>query len=122
MSAVTESGEILNLATFCTYSEHDQNSPEYKGIIFWVHGFSDYCDRHAHIAKHFARLGYDFFAMDMRGHGNSDGQTVLIQSTQWVAEDTMLFHRKVLSEIYTYERGYQKQPKCFVLAHSHGCQ
>ena len=36
-------------------------SPEYKGIIFMVHGFGDYAERVAHVGKRFSDAGYDFF-------------------------------------------------------------
>ena len=35
-----------------------------KGVVFFIHGFSDYAGRYAHLGKVFSRLGYDFFCMD----------------------------------------------------------
>jgi len=43
-------------------------------VIFFVHGFVDNAGPHAHFAKMVSEMGYDFYAMDVRGHGKSEGQ------------------------------------------------
>lgn len=43
----------------------------YRGIVFYIHGFSEYVQRFAHLGQKWSNLGYDFYAMDMRGHGRS---------------------------------------------------
>ena len=58
---------------------------EFKGVIFYVHGFGEYVGRFAHVAQCWSEMGYDFFAMDQRGHGKSDGKTVLIQNVNAIA-------------------------------------
>ncbi|WP_148309784.1 alpha/beta hydrolase [Kutzneria albida] len=46
-----------------------------RGAVLYVHGFTDYFFQR-HVAEHFAALGYDFYAVDLRGYGRSlrDGQ------------------------------------------------
>jgi alpha-beta hydrolase superfamily lysophospholipase len=34
------------------------------GIIFYIHGFTDYSARFAHLGKRFSEIGYDFYSMD----------------------------------------------------------
>jgi pimeloyl-ACP methyl ester carboxylesterase len=38
----------------------------------------DYAGRFAHLSKLNAELVYDFFAMDSRGHGKSDGEFMFV--------------------------------------------
>jgi alpha-beta hydrolase superfamily lysophospholipase len=86
-----KSGEILNLKTFLYPAYFDAKEQEgglndgpknpldmdeardLKGIVFFVHGFTDYSGRMAHVGQRFSELGYDFYSMDQRGHGKSDG-------------------------------------------------
>ncbi len=44
---------------------------ERKGIIFFVHGYGEYCARSAYFAKYFADAGYDFCGFDLRNFGYS---------------------------------------------------
>lgn len=41
--------------------------------MFFLHDLTDYAGRHTFTAKSYADLGFDFYAMDMRGHGASEG-------------------------------------------------
>ena len=59
-----------------------QPEGETKGIIFFIHGFQSYANRQAHLAHDFSKAGYDFFAMDMRGHGKSEGAIAYIPSLE----------------------------------------
>ena len=61
-----------------------------------MHGFTDYSRRNAHLAKKFADDGFDFYSMDYRGHGESDGKTVLIPSIETIALDNFEFHQEVV--------------------------
>lgn len=86
-------------------------------MVFYVHGFSDYAGRFAHLAQMFSRAGFDFYSMDVRGHGQSDGRTVLVPSIETIADDTHRFH-KMVHELYAQ---HSLQTKYFVVAHSLGC-
>jgi alpha-beta hydrolase superfamily lysophospholipase len=44
--------------------------PAKRGAILYVHGFSDYFFQR-HVAEHFAKSGYDFYGIDLRGYGRS---------------------------------------------------
>ena len=53
-----------------------------------MHDFGDYMGRYAHIGKAFSNLGYDFYGMDMRGHGNNpDLETAYISDIQILIND-----------------------------------
>jgi hypothetical protein len=59
-----QNGEMLDLASFHWPTTVDRSGPDYKGIVFMVHGYADYSWRNAQIAKEFAEKGYDFFSLD----------------------------------------------------------
>lgn len=54
-------GRDVKIANY-RYPSANQN--EKKGIIYFVHGYGDYCGRYAYLAKYFAEAGYDFVGMD----------------------------------------------------------
>jgi hypothetical protein len=41
----TQNGQEIELATFMYPSQKAHDSGEYKGIVFFVHGFADYSER-----------------------------------------------------------------------------
>ena len=71
----------------------------YKGILIYAHDFTDYMGRNAHIGKEFATLGYDFYAMDMRGHGNSEGKMAYISNVTQLVDDFKGYMLKII-ELY----------------------
>jgi alpha-beta hydrolase superfamily lysophospholipase len=46
--------EKLSLESFFYPSKWDKTDQRYKGIIFYIHGFTEYCGRLAHLAKGFS--------------------------------------------------------------------
>lgn len=59
----------------------------YLGIVFFVHGYTDYSGRYAHVAQMFANRGYDFYALDQRGHGKSEGRQMYFESMDQLGDD-----------------------------------
>lgn len=51
-----------------------------KAVINLVHGFGEYSDRYDHWAMRFTKKGYIVHAIDLRGHGKSDGRRGHINS------------------------------------------
>lgn len=47
-----------------------------KGLIFYLHGNAGALDSWGAISKIYTRLGYDFFILDYRGFGKSEGNVV----------------------------------------------
>ena len=61
-------------------------------------------------------MGYDFYAMDMRGHGRSEGRTAFVPEIKKITDDMIAHHRAVIN-IYRM-RG--QIPPIFAFAHSLG--
>lgn len=53
------------------YPAINRNVP--LGVVFLKHGLFTYSELYSHIAKKYAKSGYDVVAFDMQGHGESDG-------------------------------------------------
>jgi alpha-beta hydrolase superfamily lysophospholipase len=88
---------------------------EFRGVVFYIHGFTDYIGRFAHVGQEFSKLGYDFYAMDQRGHGKSEGKLAYVPSIDQITDDTILYHRLILEKFYI-----GINPKIYVVAHSMG--
>jgi alpha-beta hydrolase superfamily lysophospholipase len=51
-----------------------------RAAIVAVHGFTEHGGRYAHIAERLNQRGYAVYAMDLRGHGRSEGPRCFIRS------------------------------------------
>ena len=64
-----------------------------------MHGLGDYSGRYERFAEGMAKFGMATYALDLRGHGNSDGQRGHVDSwSRWV-EDTLSFVRLVQTSV-----------------------
>jgi alpha-beta hydrolase superfamily lysophospholipase len=85
---------------------------ETKGALVIVHGLKDYGDRYADFAAEVARRGYEVHALDLRGHGDSEGDRVFINRFDEYLGDLDLFLKKV-------QTGAPNKP-VFLMGHSMG--
>ena len=56
-----------------------------------VHGYAEHSSRYDHVGRWFAERGYAVSAFDLRGHGYSDGERVLVSSFREHLEDVDVF-------------------------------
>ena len=68
---VREDGKEIKIKTYWQPTDPKFGS---KGAVFFLHGTHDYAGRYSWMARNFASQGYDFFAIDARGHGHSEGK------------------------------------------------
>jgi uncharacterized protein len=91
-----------------------------KGLIFYLHGNGGALNTWGEAAGTYLPLGYDFFVLDYRGYGKSDGE---ITSEQQVHDDIQTAYNKML-ELYPENRiivtGYSigTGPATFLSAHN----
>ncbi|GAB3279583.1 alpha/beta hydrolase [Parasphingorhabdus pacifica] len=85
-----------------------------RGAVLYVHGFCDYFFQ-KHLAEHFVELGYDFYAVDLRGYGRSlrEGQL-----PNYITDLAQHFEElDAAAEIIREEHGHQR---LVVVGHSTG--
>lgn len=56
-----------------------------------VHGYAEHSGRYEHVGAHFAERGYAVHAYDLRGHGCSGGERVLVRSFDEHLDDLQTF-------------------------------
>jgi acylglycerol lipase len=64
-----------------------QPETEAKAVIILIHGLGEHSNRYAHVAKMANDSGYSFIAMDLRGHGRSEGIRGYFPSFDVVLDD-----------------------------------
>ncbi|HUT11010.1 MAG TPA: lysophospholipase [Thermoguttaceae bacterium] len=85
---------------------------ESAAVVVLVHGFIEHSGRYADVAKELNRHGYAVYALDLRGHGQSNGERVFVRSFDEFAADLDIF----LQEVKRRESG----KAIFLLGHSMG--
>jgi acylglycerol lipase len=83
-----------------------------KAIVVLVHGFTEHGSRFAHVAEALNRQGFAVYAMDLRGHGRSEGDRIWVQSFDEYLDDVELY----LDRVCRREPG----KPVFLLGHSMG--
>ncbi len=83
-----------------------------RGGIAIVHGYAEHSTRYDHVGRYFAERGYAVSAYDLRGHGYSDGDRVLVGSFREHLEDVDVF--------LDVARRRSPEAPMFLLGHSMG--
>jgi alpha-beta hydrolase superfamily lysophospholipase len=65
----------------------DDSGAEPRYVALVVHGYGEHCGRYEHVAQRLVDDGAVVYAVDHVGHGRSEGERVLIDSFEEVAED-----------------------------------
>lgn len=83
-----------------------------KAAIIIVHGLKDHSRRYAETAQKLTQNNYSVYAFDLRGHGDSEGQRVWVDSFDQYVDDLQLF----------FDIVQKKEPNkpIFVFGHSMG--
>ena len=71
---------------------------ETRGALIIVHGLKDYADRYSEFAFAAARRGYAVHALDLRGHGDSQGDRVWVDRFDEYLDDLEAFVARVRAE------------------------
>ncbi|MBF6601225.1 MAG: lysophospholipase [Dehalococcoidia bacterium] len=83
-----------------------------KAAVAVVHGYAEHSGRYASVGEALAARGYAVHALDLRGHGRSDGPRALVRSFERYLADLRLFLDRVRA-------GNGGRP-LFLLGHSMG--
>lgn len=63
-----------------------------KGLVILCHGYAEHARRYDHVAQRFGEAGLITYALDLRGHGRSEGKRVFLRN---ISEYTADFHHLV---------------------------
>lgn len=110
LAQATEAWTTSKDGTKLLYRRWAVQSPRASMTI--VHGYAEHCGRYDYVAAYLNDLGIDVFALDLRGHGRSDGPRGHVASYSLYHDDV-----DALREIVTAET---KAKKHFILGHSNG--
>ncbi|HHX64543.1 MAG TPA: alpha/beta hydrolase, partial [Chloroflexi bacterium] len=89
---------------------HPTTAP--RGVVVMIHGHGDHSGRYASLGEFLAQEGYAAEAMDLRGHGRSQGPRAFVWSFDEYVNDVERFLERV-------RRRYPGAP-LFLLGHSMG--
>ena len=82
-------GTQVNLKAF-RYSPDKDLFEKPRGIVFYLHGYGSYSQDNSIYAKYLADEGFETFAMDQRGFGESGGIKFKIEKTKDIYNDYWL--------------------------------
>lgn len=81
-------------------------------VIILVHGFAEHCGRYELHAKRFCEQRFAVEALDLRGHGRSEGPRGYVPSFRTLVDDITAFVKRVLER--------RRGSRTFLLGHSFG--
>ena len=84
-----------------------------RAAVLIVHGYAEHSGRYAWTAEQLVARGYAVFAFDLRGHGKSDGERVLIRSMNEYLDDVDAALARVREQVAS-------DSPIYVLGHSMG--
>ena len=64
---------------------------EPKGVLALVHGYAEHSGRYDYVGSWLAERGYAVHALDLRGHGHSEGERVFVRSFNEYLDDVDAF-------------------------------
>ena len=64
---------------------------EPKGVLCIVHGYAEHSGRYDYVGGWLAQRGYAVHALDLRGHGHSEGERVFVRSFNEYLDDVDAF-------------------------------
>ena len=83
-----------------------------RATVVLVHGLKDHGARYSHVGEWLAERGYAVYALDLRGHGESEGERFFVSSFDEYVEDLATFVGRV--------REREAGKPMFLLGHSMG--
>ena len=94
------------------YGQRWLPEPPAGAVVVLVHGFVEHSGRYAPLAEDLNRQGYAVYAMDLRGHGRSEGPRCFVRRFDQYLEDLDLFLDRVAAA--------EPDKPLFLLGHSMG--
>lgn len=83
-----------------------------RGVVGLIHGYADHAERYDRVADVWARQGISTVAIDLRGHGRSEGRRGHCESFAEYLED--------VRELYAQVKSHAGEQPCILFGHSFG--
>jgi alpha-beta hydrolase superfamily lysophospholipase len=83
-----------------------------KATVVLVHGFGEHCGRYDALIEALAASRFETYAVDLRGHGTSDGERA--------REHDLLHYLSDLGQVVDLARHEQPGKPCYLIGHSLG--
>ena len=99
---------------FQCWSPELKNKKSKNCVLIFIHGMAEHSDRYQYPVQHFTSKGYRVYAMDLRGHGKSNGHRAYAESMEQLVTDVRLFVKHIKSR--------EGKKKYFIVGHSFGGQ
>ena len=77
-----------------------------KARILITHGLAEHCERYAHVAEAFNKIGFDVYTFDLRGHGKSEGPKVFVKNMDEYREDLEVVYNSVPKDLPFFMLGH----------------
>lgn len=107
-----EEGRLKTTDGLQLFEQHWLPDDEPKATVVLLHGFTEHSGRYGCLAQRLAKDRFSVYAMDLRGHGRSEGERVFVRSL-----DQHLSDLDVLLDSVT---GRQGGKRVFLFGHSMG--
>ena len=75
---------------------HWKRASKLKAAVVFAHGYAEHAERYAEIAAELNGAGYDVWAIDHYGHGQSAGKRADVEDFRLFAEDLHLFIQNIV--------------------------
>ena len=107
-----QTGSLRTADNLTLHTESWLPDGEPRAAIVIVHGYGEHLGRYRHVADYFVTQGYAAYAIDHRGHGQSEGLRAYVDRFDQFVDDLHVYIEQV--------KAAQSGHKVFVLGHSMG--
>ena len=94
------------------HTKYWQAPADSERVIIIVHGIGEHSGRYLHVAEKLRDANYHVYALDHRGHGQSDGKRLVISSMTNFINDLKQYYERIKSN--------HPDAKIYILGHSMG--
>ncbi len=107
-----ETGSFVGLDGQVIFTQHWLPGKSPRGIVVVAHGIAEHSGRYEHVAGWLVDHGYAVYALDHRGHGQSEGERVMVGAFEDYVADLRTYFEQI--------RAAQPGLPVFLYGHSMG--
>src|SRR5688572_1860940 len=108
----TEQGDFKGAEGLSIFWQSWRGTAEPRAVVVLIHGAAEHCNRYGYVVEKLAPAGFPVFALDLRGHGRSQGDRMVIDRMENAVAD--------IDQVVTRAREEVPGVPLFLLGHSMG--